>query len=152
MRVWRIARPIWAPLAGEGARRRGGRWNSPGTSVVYTSERLSLAALETLVHVEPNLIPPDLTSYEIDVPDELRFETIAATALPRDWQDHPGHPVLRAIGDAWVRGCNSAVLLVPSVIVPTEMNLLINPGHPDGARITVARELPFRFDLRLIRE
>ncbi len=152
MRVWRIARPVWAPLAGEGARRRGGRWNSPGFALVYASERLSLAVLETLVHVEPNSMPPDLLSYEIDIPKKVRIGTVSRDELPRDWEDHPGHPASRALGDSWIDSNASAALLVPSAIIPGEMNLLLNPHHTDSRFVKVVRALPFRFDLRLIRE
>jgi RES domain-containing protein len=152
VRVWRIARPVWPPLAGEGARRRGGRWNSPGNPVVYASERLSLAVLEVLVHVEPDTVPPDLMSYEIDVPDNLRTTTIPNGVLPPEWQDKPSHPASRALGDAWLARGDTVALLVPSAIVPGETNVLINPRHQDAGAITVVRMLPFRFDLRLVRE
>ncbi len=119
---------------------------------MYTSERLSLAVLETLVHIEPDMIPPDLLSYEIDVPQALQVRTVSAAGLPQGWQEEPGHPALRAMGDDWVASHGSAALLVPSALVPEEMNLLINPAHRDAARTTIARSQPFRFDLRLIRE
>lgn len=152
MRVWRIARPVWPPLAGEGARRRGGRWNSPGNPVVYTSERLSLAVLELLVHVEPDTVPPDVMSYEIEIPDNLRTITVPSSALPSAWQDKPSHPASRTLGDAWLAGGETVALSVPSAIVPGERNILINPRQRDAGAITVVRMLAFRFDLRLVRE
>lgn len=152
MRIWRIARSIWPPLAGEGARRRGGRWNSPGAAVVYASERLSLAALGLLVHVEPDTVPPDLMSYEIDVPDDLRTSAVACSALPTGWQDKPSHPASRALGDEWIALGDTVALFVPSAIVPGETNVLINPRHADARGIEVIRVQPFRFDLRLVRE
>ena len=152
MRIWRIARPVWPPLAGEGARRRGGRWNSPGNPVVYASERLSLAVLEVLVHVEADTVPPDLVSYEIDLPDDVPRETVNHHSLPAEWQDKPSHSASRALGDAWLMRADSVALLVPSAVVPGEVNVLLNPRHPGAAVITVVRALPFRFDLRLVRE
>jgi RES domain-containing protein len=152
VRVWRIARPVWPPLDGEGARRRGGRWNPPGRAAVYTSERLSLAVLELLVHVGPDTLPADLLSYEIDIPDDLRTDGVDATLLSEDWQDEPSHPATRALGDGWIARGASAALLVPSAVVPGETNVIINPMHMDAGRVTVVRQLPFRFDLRLVRE
>jgi RES domain-containing protein len=119
---------------------------------VYASERLSLAVLEVLVHVEPNTVPPDLMSYEIEIPDNLRTTTIPNDVLPPEWQDKPSHPASRALGDAWLARGDTVALRVPSAIVPGEMNVLINPRHQDARVIIVVRMLPFQFDLRLVRE
>lgn len=120
--------------------------------MVYASERLSLAVLEVLVHVEPNTVPPDLMSYELDLPDILLTETISSSALPDGWQDQPSHPASRALGDAWLERGSTVALIVPSAVVPGEVNVLLNPRHGDATAVSVVRAQPFRFDLRLVRE
>ncbi len=119
---------------------------------MYASERLSLAVLEVLVHVEPDAVPPGLMSYETEIPDNLRTTTVPNDVLPPEWQDKPSHPASRALDDAWLARGGTAALLVPSAIVPGESNVLINPRHQDEGAITVVRMLPFRFDLRLVRD
>jgi RES domain-containing protein len=150
MRVWRLQRRVYPPLDGDGARRSGGRWNSRGVAVVYTSQTLSLASLELLVHVDPDLIPADLASFELEIPDALAVATVDVSALPADWRQ-PEHPYCKALGDAWIGEGRVPLLRVPSVIIPHEPNVLINPSHPDAARITVVDQTEFAFDLRLLR-
>src|SRR6476469_1127769 len=135
MRVWRVARRVYSALDGEGARRAGGRWNSPGMPVVYTSSTLSLSVLELLVHTDPDLIPKDLRAFEIDCPGSLTIETLDPTTLPSNWRQMPNHPACRALGDAWLKQRRHALLAVPSALVPEELNYLINPAHPDAGQI-----------------
>ena len=146
MRVWRLATSLVPPLSGEGARRRGGRWNSPGVPVIYASAHLSLAVLETLVHVDPADLPDNLLAHEIDVPGELVEELDAAT-LAEAWRTDLH--VTRAVGDVWVRDRRSLALGVPSVVVPAERNYLLNPLHPDATRLRVVSSAPFALDSRL---
>ena len=136
-------------LDGEGARSAGGRWNSPGVPVVYTSSALSLAVLELLVHTDPDLVPADLQAFEIDVPESLTPSVLDVTTLPPAWWNIPNHPACRAVGDAWVKQRSHVLLGVPSAIVPEELNYLINPAHPDAAQIRVVRVRAFSFDKRL---
>lgn len=150
MRVWRIAREAYDPLDGEGPRRFGGRWNSRGTPVIYTAAHLSLAALEVLVHADPDLIPNDLTVFEVDVPDDLAVERIEIAALPADWQSMAEHVICRQLGDAWLERGDKCVLAVPSAIIPEETNYLINPAHAESARVRVVSSRPFVFDPRLL--
>ena len=147
---WRLVKARLAARAfsGEGARLHGGRWSSPGTSVVYISETLSLAALEVLVHVQSSGL---LTSY---VTCRVEFDSdwssvIDRARLPSDWRTSPAPAELRAIGDDWVRERRSLLLKVPSAIVPLEHHCLINPAHPDFARLTIGPPEPFMFDTRL---
>lgn len=150
MLVWRITRERYQTLDGEGARLNGGRWNSEGMPVVYTSTTLALAALEYLVHVDPEDVPEDLVAMQIQVPDGLPDERIRASDLPVDWNEVPNHPACLERGDAWVKDARVAVLRVPSAIVPEEENVLINAKHTDAGQITVARTRPFAFDPRLL--
>jgi len=148
--AWRIVKEKHSATAfsGEGAARTGGRWNSRGVPVVYTSYTKSLAALESLVHLNP----PVLFTYaaiRIQVDNEL-IEVLPAKALPPDWQTEPPPPSTKAIGDAWAREARSAVLAVPSVIVSGEPNYLLNPAHPDFKKISIGKPEPFAFDPRLV--
>ena len=149
-RAWRIVREDHRSAAfdGEGAWLFGGRWNSRGTRIVYTSITLSLAALETLVHLNP----PVAFKY-VAIPiefDEALVETVAAMDLPADWNEEPPPPSTAEIGDRWVRESRSAVLKQPSVIISAELNYLLNPGHSDFKRIRIGKPMPFSFDPRLI--
>jgi RES domain-containing protein len=147
--VWRLARLAHAKLDGEGARLAGGRWNTRGRAAVYTSSRLSLAALELLVHTDVPLVPPDLVAFEIDVPDDLDIQTVELAALPKEWR-LPGHPACRAVGDTWLAEERTALLQVPSAVVPEEWNYIINPRHPSAKAIEVVRRRKFSFDFRLL--
>ena len=151
MRLHRLvkARHAASPLNGEGARRAGGRWNPKGMPLVYCSSSLALAALELLVHLDPAAIPEDLIAIEAQAPDSLPLLQWVPADLPAGWRTDPVQPTLQAMGGAWVKGARSGLLLVPSVIVPSEVNILINPAHPDVARILVLARTPFTFDPRL---
>ena len=149
MIVWRLARLAHPKLDGEGARLAGGRWNSRGRAAVYASSRLSLAALELLVHTDVPLVPADLVAFEIEIPDTLEIESVAPADLPKDWR-LPGHPGCRAIGDTWLAEERTAVLRVPSAVVPEESNYIINPGHRAAKAIQVVGRRKFAFDSRLL--
>lgn len=149
-RAWRIVKEKHAASAfdGEGAWLYGGRWNSKGTRVVYLSSSLSLAALECLVH----LTPPVMFQYvvmTIDF-DESMVETLPREKLRGAWTESPPPPSVRHIGDLWARESRSLVLDLPSVIIPSETNFLLNPRHPDFAKVTISQPVPFTFDRRLI--
>ncbi|MBI4545380.1 MAG: RES family NAD+ phosphorylase [Gemmatimonadetes bacterium] len=142
MRLWRLAPGLYAPLSGEGARLAGGRWNSPGTAVVYASAHLSLAVLETLVHVDPADLPDGLLAYELEVPAAL-VEDLGAAELGPAWREDLRRT--RALGDTWARHRRSLMLTVPSAVVPSERNLLVNPLHPAVGEVSVASAEPFVF-------
>jgi len=154
MRVWRICkqRHVATAFSGEGARLFAARWNSVGTPLVYTSLSLSLAVVEVFVHIKKGQAPDDLMSIEASLPvDETRIEeekSMMLSRLPPDWR-REGHPVLQKIGDEWVASKRSLALPVPSVVVDGEWNVLVNPEHPDAARIKVDTAKPFHFDTRM---
>lgn len=152
MRIWRICRARFAgdALKGEGSRLYGGRWNSPGVRMVYASTSLALAALETFVNLEPNLRPYDLVSIDGEIADALRVKHLDAKLLPANWH-RGGNESLRRLGDEWVHRGDSVALLVPSAAVRGERNVLINPVHPDFARVKFKKPRPFEFDLRMFR-
>lgn len=149
--AWRLVRPKHGSkeeaFSGEGARLFGGRWNSPGRPVVYTSESLALAALETLAHADRRRYARDYVAFKLHIPDAEVTEL--GEAPPEDWQDRPVSPGARQLGDHWLTEGSTAVLSVPSVLVPLERNYLLNPKHPHFARITIEDPVVFRFDARL---
>lgn len=152
MRFWRICRRRYAAAAasGEGARLYGGRWNSRGVRVVYTSTSLALAAVETFVNLEPNLRPADLVSIEGEIPGALQIGRLDLKTLPTMWHETSDES-LRRFGDDWIRSGQSAALLVPSAAIHGEWNILLNPAHPDFFRIQFRDPEPFEFDVRMFR-
>jgi RES domain-containing protein len=151
MRVWRLCRAKYAAAAfdGEGARLTGGRWSHRGTRVVYTAGSLSLAVLEMLVHFDHEDAPPDYVSIALDVPDDLGIETVALSDLPTQWRRMPAPEELQTLGSDWIERGASALLRVPSAVVDTEANFLVNPTHADFRRCRVGKPAPYRFDARL---
>jgi len=151
--AWRIVKRRLARAAfdGEGARRYGGRWNSKGVAVVYLAQSQSLAALEIFVHLDS----PQLLEHYVAIPvyiDSNMIVRIEASSLPKNWAAYPPPKSMRAIGDAWVAAATSAVLQVPSVIVPFEDNFLLNPHHPDFPKLQIGKPVSFKFDPRLTSE
>ncbi len=151
MLVWRITPEAHAeqPLSGEGAKRFGGRWNHIGVAVVYTSESLSLAVLEYLINLPISDLPPKLVSVQVKIPDDLPRKDLQTKTLPGNWRTFPATGELKDIGTDWVRKGSTPVLVVPSVVIPSEHNYLINPGHSLAKKIKVVSAEPFALDQRL---
>ncbi len=138
-------------FSGIGSRLYGGRWNSKGVTVAYGSATLSLAALEFLVHADVRLLGAvQLVSCDASWPEDLAVEVVAAGSPPSGWRNTPSPGALATLGDVWVRDRRSAILLVPSAIVPSENNVLINPIHPEARRITYGAPARFSYDPRLL--
>jgi len=152
MVVWRLARKAHTtePLTGEGARLYGGRWNHKGVPIVYTSQSLALAVLEYLVNLSIPDLPDDLCSIQIKIPDNLAQIEIAIDELPATWRTFPGPEALEDIGSEWINKSETPVLCVPSVVIPSERNYLINPKHRLLSRIVIDRVEPFSLDERLV--
>jgi RES domain-containing protein len=149
LRAWRIVKEKYAATAfdGQGAWLFGGRWNSQGTRVVYASETLSLATLESLVHLNPSV-----TFKYVAIPiefDDTLVKAVAVADLPADWTEEPPPPSTKGIGDQWVKEARSVVLKLPSVIVPSENNYLLNPAHSDFKKINIGNPKTFAIDPRL---
>jgi len=146
MELFRITRSEYQnDLSGIGAYRFGGRWNSSGNSMLYTSSRRSLAMLEILVHWQRPTPPPDYVVVVLFVPDTLATTHIPYT--PHDWQVEQQWS--KDTGDSWLNEKKTLLMRVPSVIVPSEWNYLINATHPDAKSIKVIHIEPFQFDNRL---
>ena len=153
MRVWRICRSDFAadPVGGRGGLYVSGRWHSRGRLIVYTSESLALSSLELLAHLEREVLPPDLVQLEIEIPGTLDIRRIVADELPGDWRTYPAPDVLQQIGDEWLEEKQTAVLEVPSALIPTERNFLINPLHPESKGVAIIGTARFAYDPRLLR-
>jgi len=149
VRVWRIASAAHATFDGEGARRYGSRWTSKGLPAVFTSATLSLAALERFVNTDADLESVNLVAIAADIETNNTIETVAVADLPADWRMYPAPPALAMIGERWLRESTSAILSVPSVVIPIERNLILNPTHGDFAKLAIHPIEPFSFDPRM---
>jgi RES domain-containing protein len=149
MIVWRIASAAHAAFDGEGARRYGSRWTPRGLPVVFTSATLSLAALERFVHTDPDLDPGDLVAIAVEIDAAIATARIEIADLPPDWRAYPPPPILARAGERWFRESRTAVLSVPSAVIPHERNFALNPLHADFARLTIRSPEPFAFDPRM---
>lgn len=151
MTVWRVCSRRHARRAflGDGAKLYGGRWNSPGRPLVYTSATLSLAGLEVLVHLTNEDWPDDLCAVPAEIPPAIKRQEITPEQLPRGWRRIPAPPSLRKIGDAWLDAGETAILAVPSAVIPVERNYLINPTHANMKEIQIGVPQRFDFDPRL---
>jgi RES domain-containing protein len=117
--------------------------------MVYSSGSLSLAALELFVHVDIDTVPGELVAIQADIPDSLTIEIVKIESLPRDWRRYPAPEALKDIGTAWASKAATAILSVPSAVIPEERNYLLNPAHRDFKRIRVRKPAAFRFDPRM---
>jgi RES domain-containing protein len=147
---WRIVKSKHQARAfdGEGARLAGGRWNSPGVPMIYTAQSAALATLEMLVHLNTSTVLSSYVLMACTFPEAVVLR-LDRGRLPARWRAHPAVPPLQLLGDAWMKNGLSAVLEVPSVIIQSESNYLLNPAHPDFASIEVGPGQPFDFDARL---
>lgn len=148
MRLWRIS--DFADISGEGGLLASGRWHSRGHRVVYLSDHPASALLEVLVHLEVDVedFPASYQLLAVDVPDDLASESIAVDDLPADWRG--GVDATRPLGDRWLDAGRTALLQVPSAIVPFASNWLINPRHAGAAKARIAHTIRAPFDLRLL--
>jgi RES domain-containing protein len=150
MRLWRISN--YADLSGEGGRRVAARWHERGRPAVYLAEHPALALLETLVHldIDPDELPSHYQLLTVEAPDAVAVEELSEAELARitDWHHMP--PETRRLTRAWFGERRTALLRVPSAIVPAAHNYLLNPLHPDAARIAVVARQTAEFDTRLL--
>lgn len=149
--AYRIVRPEFAddPFSGQGARRDGGRWNSPGVAMAYASATPSLATLELLVNIPRSLRLPRYTLVTCHFPEAI-VDEISSARLPPTWRDFPPPGALQKIGDAWIHSRTSAVLRVPSAVIDLEFNYLLNPDHSDFRSVEIGDSRAFTLDFRLL--
>ena len=153
IRAWRLCQAAHQGTAftGEGARRYGGRWNHKGQAAVYTAATQSLSALEILVHTDTDLVANDYVVFAVDFPADVAIETVLPAELPPRWRDEYPPLACQSLGGAWLEQGRSAVLAVPSAIIPSETNYILTPGHPEFAQLLIQPPAPFTFDPRLWR-
>jgi len=150
MVFYRIVQVRWAATAmdGEGARRYGGRWNSPGLPAVYLAESRALAALEILVHAPREALLLNWIVIEVEIPDDW-LEKVSLPDLPSNWRAQPSSSAAQAHGSEWLRSGRGLALVLPSVVIPEEHSLLVNPLHPRMRELKPGSPKPFSFDPRL---
>ena len=149
MELYRISKKEYIKdLSGTGAKLAGNRWNSKGTAVIYTSATLSLCTLECLVHFPPAYIPDEYAYAKLFCPDDSVLE-IALKALPPHWQLQADDARVKQIGDDFVKEQKFLCMKVPSAIVPSEFNYVLNPGHSRFSEIKMLEIKDFVFDNRL---
>ena len=151
-RAWRIIKQRHWDRAfdGEGARLYGGRWNSPGVPAVYASESRALATLEVLAGLQTNSPLPGYVLIPAEFDDSL-VVAIKLDEVPADWRESPPALSTQRLGDNWIALGKSAVLRVPSALVPKESNYVLNPQHPDFSAVRIGEPEPLSMDPRLLR-
>ncbi|MDR2213997.1 MAG: RES family NAD+ phosphorylase [Pseudomonadales bacterium] len=148
--LWRLLTARYAQQAftGEGARLYGGRWNRKGTPLVYTAGSQALAVLEMLAQDDALRAPYVMIAASL--PATLKIERITPQDLPADWRAPAARAETQSLGSAWAKRQSSAILAVPSVIIPDEYNYLLNPLHPSFAKIKIGEAREFVIDRRLL--
>ncbi len=150
IKLYRLSRKKFAyDLSGTGARLHGGRWNSKGVNMVYTSENISLANLEVAVHLDLDLIPDDYCLIEIEVPKKSSCKIIKLETLKKYWNSYPHGNETQLLGDDFIQKNKFLLLKVPSAVVLQEHNFLLNPNHEDFKNVKVTKVTPFTFNDRL---
>jgi RES domain-containing protein len=142
MTLWRISRH--RDLSGAGGLRAPGRWHERGLPIVYLAETPAGALLEACVHTSANDVPPSYTLLAVSVPQRISPEDLGA--LETDWADHL--ELTRERGSGWLRSMRSALLRVPSALVPATFNVLLNPLHPDAGHVRIEAAYEYPFDPR----
>ncbi len=146
--AWRITREPYADLSGIGAKKNGGRWNSPGLDAVYMSADPALSVVEVLVHLDlpPELLPDDYVLMKIDL------SAMTTSPLGTWLEDGPTARLAqtdsRTVGNQWIAEARTPIFRVPSAIVPECFNLILNPIHPKSVSMSAVTYRPFSFDSR----
>jgi len=149
---WRITKKQYQfqAFSGQGAKEFGGRWNPPGTASIYASDSLALAILELLVHLDDY---DDISNY-VAIPiqfDDSKITIWPIDSLPKNWDDHPIPAATQRLGQQWFTSSQSAILRVPSAVVPQQYNYVLNPLHPDFASLSTGAALKNPIDVRLLK-
>jgi RES domain-containing protein len=149
MRLWRLTKRRFADLDGLGGELADGRWHTRGRPVVHCATSAALAVLEVRVHLDLplELLPDDYVLLRIAAPDDLAVQAVEPADLLDGWQGR--EDLCRPIGDAWLAAATTPLLSVPSAIIEVERNTLLNPRHPEAARLMIDDSVPFGWDARL---
>lgn len=146
MFLWRISRH--RELSGIGGLKAAGRWHYAGRPIVYLADAPAAALLEVCVHTSANDVPPNFTLLRIEGPDS-GVASIDLNDLPKDWRTRLD--VTRDLGTAWLESNKSALLRIPSALVPETKNYLLNPSHREAAKFRIFEAIDYPFDVRLKR-
>lgn len=148
MLLWRISNH--ASLAGEGGLLASARWHTQGHPVLYLAETPAGALVEVLVHLEldPAHLPRHYKLLKAEAPDDLSVRATAKAELSANWTEDLLST--RGLGDEWLRSRATALLRVPSAIVPETFNVLLNPLHPEAARLRLISHRDYPWDRRLL--
>jgi RES domain-containing protein len=151
IRAYRIVKSKHQHTAfnGYGCQFTSGRWHNKMSLVVYCSESPALAALESFVHLQQDGKHIKFVSFEVLIPEILAIDVEDICTFPKRWRKHPPGAGTKKIGSDWVKSMKSAVLSVPSTIIPANRNYLLNPQHPDIGKISIGAPVPFSFDSRM---
>ncbi|WP_242919200.1 RES family NAD+ phosphorylase [Pontibacter liquoris] len=150
MIVYRLSRGKYRnDLSGRGAELAGGRWNSKGIAMLYTSESIALCTVEIAVHMPLGLVPTDYYLISLQLPDDVPVKEFPEEQLPTGWKTFPHANQTQEIGDAFVLANEYLALKVPSASVQGAYNYLINPRHKDFQKLVLLNTVPFEFDKRL---
>ena len=150
--AFRVDKAKWQKqsFSGQGAALEGGRWNPAGIGVVYVSQHLAMAAMEKLVHLNPGIgTKLRYVSFRLYFAN-VAIEVLSPEKLPAGWDAKPVGVETQRIGREWFEKGRTAILQVPSAIIPSEWNFVLNPTHPNFHRIEIAAAEPFAFDPRLL--
>lgn len=149
--AWRLdkAKHAKKTFTGEGARRVSGPWNHQGVPVIYVSDSLALSILEKFVHLGFDGAHMKFVFFSVEIPDSVTVKKLKAEDLPHDWRAEPPKDSTKNIGSMWVKAADTAVLQVPSVLVPGNWNYLLNPAHHDFKKISINGPTPFAFAVRM---
>ena len=152
MIVFRLSKPAYAEdLSGRGAELSGGRWNSKGVALVYTSESRALSTTEIAVHTPLGIIPDDYKLISIEIPDKVKILELKIIDLSKDWKSIPYKSSSQQLGNNFVKEEKYLIMKVPSAVVQDEFNYLINPKHKDINKIKIIKVEDFGFDERLFK-
>ena len=150
MEVFRLSRAEHAiPLSGRGAAIKGARWNSIGVELIYTAQNRSLAMAEVAVHFTLATLPNDYVLMTIDIPENIAFQKVKISDLPKDWKEFPNPNSTQKIGDDFILKNKYCIMLVPLVVTQGDFNVLINPYHKDFNRIAITKVEKFPFNNRI---
>jgi len=153
MIVYRLSRGKYKrDLSGKGAKIAGGRWNSKGTSLLYTAQSRALCSVEIAVHVPFGVLPKNYKLLTIEFPDSAYVKTLSSEKLSPDWKEHPHPHSTQQIGDEFVEANNHLALKVPSAVVQGDHNYLLNPNHANFRKVEIVNIEPFEFDSRLFKD
>jgi RES domain-containing protein len=152
MKLFRLSKLKYSKdLSGKGAELAGGRWNSKGTAMLYTSGSLALSTTEVAVHVPLGILPKGYYAITYEVPTSVSIQELSIKDLPKDWKSIPHSHSTQQIGDLFIKSNAALILKVPSAVIRGDFNFLINPSHPDLVKIKIRNVQEYEFDERLFK-